>query len=62
MESGNSKKIESRIIKEVKPDERWRHLGNFQDNKNSSKFTIAEVKCDVKEVVGYMCRKKEHNP
>ena len=51
------KKIESQIIKEVKPDERWRHLGNFQDNKNSSKFTIAEVKCDVKEVVGYMCRR-----
>ena len=51
------KKIESQIIKEVKSDERWRHLGNFQDNKNSSKFTVAEVKCDVKEVVGYMCRR-----
>ena len=51
------KKNESQIIKEVKPDERWRHLENFQDNKNSSKFTVAEVKCDGKEVVGYTCRR-----
>ena len=51
------KEVKSHIIREVKPNQKWRHLGNFQDNKNRGKFTIEEVNSDIEEVVGYMCKR-----